>query len=470
MKKLFTLIASLLLLGALQGSAQIFWTENFTGTGTIASGGFTSTNGTWNIGGIGTEDVEHNEWYVSCMEGGKLAGTCGATCATGDLGATLHIGSTTVGDNGASYDAGGLCPILWCVTTDRRAQSPTINCTGKYNIRLKFYYLLNGQGSTDDGSVYYSSDGGSSWGLLVTPPKTAVCPSTQGRWDTLGVALPSSANNNPNVKIAFRWVNDDDGTGTDPSFAIDSVSLRTPSSGGGPVAASMTAAVTTTCEDSCITFTNTSTGAVDSFKWSCPAATIGTSTVSPASICFPTPGTHTVKLYLYNGGVRVDSASTTVTIKKAPAPMITKTGTTYSVPAAYTAYQWYTTTPPALIAGATNASYTTTVTGSYAVQVDSAGCKGWAIYTPVGVYDINGVARTYWLSQTGSTLTLHAAASINEPLTIDIYDAAGRTIYTDNWEQGNSVKQISGLSMSQGLYIIKLSSNNTSTVLRWLKQ
>jgi len=29
MKKLFTLIPSLLLLGALNGSAQVFWTENF---------------------------------------------------------------------------------------------------------------------------------------------------------------------------------------------------------------------------------------------------------------------------------------------------------------------------------------------------------------------------------------------------------------------------------------------------------
>jgi len=37
--------------------------------------------------------------------------------------------------------------------------------------------------------------------------------------------LPASANNNPNVKIGFRWINNDDGDATDPSFAVDDIVL-----------------------------------------------------------------------------------------------------------------------------------------------------------------------------------------------------------------------------------------------------
>jgi hypothetical protein len=37
--------------------------------------------------------------------------------------------------------------------------------------------------------------------------------------------LPASANNNPNVRIGFRWINNDDGDATDPSFAADDVEV-----------------------------------------------------------------------------------------------------------------------------------------------------------------------------------------------------------------------------------------------------
>ncbi len=475
MKILSALLLSASIIASGSAVGQIFWTENFeTGAATgLQVSSYSSSNGAWSLAITGTEGADPNMWYVSCQEAGQLAGTCGNTCsASPGLGASLHIGSNSawLGDNGASYDAGGLCGIVACPQTDRRATSPTINCTGKSNIRLKFYYLLNGQGSIDDGSVYYSPDNGVTWSLLLTPPKTTVCPSTQGRWDTIGITLPASANNNATVKIGFRWVNNDDGVGTDPSFAVDSVSLRTPVSVGPPVA-SMTVSATTVCQDSCITVTNTSTGTVDSARWSCAGATITTTSTSPATICFPSAGVKTVKLYLYVGGIKVDSASTSITVNPTPHPTVTKTGSTYSVPALYASYQWYTVSiPPIPITGATNATYTTTVTGTYAVLVDSAGCKNFAIYgAGSAIDDIDQVTgNNFWVSGLNSGgCMLHAAQVLGQPAQVTVFDVTGRRVHTAVWEKGANVLSVQGLYLAPGTYIIQIATERSRAVIKW---
>ncbi|MBX2905864.1 MAG: T9SS type A sorting domain-containing protein [Taibaiella sp.] len=471
MNRLLTLLFTGFLCAGGAAHSQVFWTENFeTGAATgLQVSSYSSANGAWSLSVTGTEGADPNMWYVSCQEAGQLAGACGATCSgSPGLGASLHVGgnSSWTGDGGASYDAGGLCPII-CPQTDRRATSPTINCTGKSNIRLKFYYILNGQGSSDDGSVYYSPDNGVTWSLLVTPPKTTLCPSTQGKWDTLGILLPSSANNNATVKIGFRWVNNDDGVGSDPSFAVDSVSLRTPGT-AGPVSASMTSSGTTICEDSCLTFTNTSTGTVDSARWSSPGNTITTTSSSLATICFLNSGTQVVKLYLYNGGTRVDSASTTITVNPAPSPVVIKTGTTYSVPAVYSSYQWYTVAfPPVAISGATNATYTTTVTGTYAVKVDSAGCSNFAIYSAPGGVSEAGAQANFFRVSSGTVATLHSALPLSEPLNVSVYDVTGRRVYSTEWQAGTNTMSLSSMPDVRGLFLIRLSGANSSVVLRW---
>lgn len=472
MNRLLTLLFTGFLCAGGAAHSQVFWTENFeTGAATgLQVSSYSSSNGAWSLSVTGSEGADPNMWYVSCQEAGQLAGACGATCSgSSGLGASLHIGGNSgwTGDMGASYDAGGLCGILTCPQTDRRATSPTINCTGKTNIRLKFYYILNGQGSIDDGSVWYSPDNGTTWSLLVTPPKTTLCPSTQGKWDTLGVMLPSSANNNATVKIGFRWVNNDDGVGSDPSFAVDSVSLRT-AVASGPVVASMTASGTTSCEDSCLTFTNTSTGTVDSARWSSPGNTITTTSSSPATICFPNSGVQVVKLYLYNGGVRVDSASTSITVKAAPHPVITKTGATYSVPAVYTSYQWYTVGLPSVaISGATNATYTTTVTGTYGIVVDSAGCGGFVVYgAPGGVGSVSGHANEFRVSS-GGIATLHASFPLDETLEVSVIDITGREVLTAQWQKGSNALELTGAPALPGVYIIRLSHAGFSRILRW---
>ena len=474
MKKLTTLLSLFLLIGSFSGKAQIFWVENFESGSTsgLVVSSYSGPNGAWTLAVTGTEGAEPNPWYVSCAENGHAAGGCGTACTTGPTvtGASLHIGSDigTFGDNGASYDAGGLCGLLACPQTDRRAESPTINCTGKININLAFNYIENGQGAIDDGSVYYSPDGGTTWSLLVNTPKTTLC-GGQGLWAHYSIALPVSANNNPNVKIGFRWVNNDDGTGTDPSFAVDSVNLSTPSTTTG-VNASFTKSATTICEDSCITFTSTSTGTIDSIRWIVPGASISTSTTSPFTTCFPASGSSSIALLVY-GGLSFDSAMATITVNPAPHPVITATGHTLTVSGTYTTYQW--TKNDTAIVGATNNTYTYTGTGSFQVIVDSGGCKGAsnAIVHTLGVVEIASTDNRYAVAQSGNdAFTLYASQILNANLDVRVYDATGRLLLQDNWTGGSDRKQFNTPGLTSGIYIIRIGNADGSAILKWLKQ
>jgi hypothetical protein len=216
-----------------------FWTEAFSNgcTAGCAATAYAGPNGSWTQTNSSTGSAPNN-WFISCAENGNAAGVCGAGCGSDP---SLHIGanpnsecvclycSQAQGDCGASYDACGPGDGFgFCagggVSTDKRIESPTINCTGKSSITLGFNYIENGQGTSDDATVWYYD--GTSWAVLSNPAKVVIC-GGQGTWTAYSIALPASADNNPNVKIGFRWVNNNDGAGTDPSFAVDDITLST---------------------------------------------------------------------------------------------------------------------------------------------------------------------------------------------------------------------------------------------------
>ncbi len=480
MKKLFSFLPIFLLLGAINSNAQVFWTENFESGSTsgMEVPSFTGLNGAWTMSTsiTTTEGDAPNFWFVTCAEAGHIAGGCGSVCGagSGELGATLHLGSGTGSiagaDNGASYDAGDGGLGFYNTTTDRRAESPTINCSGKSTINLRFYYIENGQGAVDDGWVEYYD--GTTWTLLTNTAKTTTCGGGQGSWAVQNITLPASADNNPNVKIGFRWINDNDGAGTDPSFAIDSVSLSTAAAPPPPPVASFTNTATSSCQDSCILFTSTTTGIVDSVRWTVsPAgATIGTPTSTTSSnICFPLAGTYSVTLTAYGSGGSTTS-SAVINVTPTPHPTVTKTLHVLSVPGLYSGYQWYNGTTA--LSGATNSTFTYTVSGVYSVLVDSAGCPGFStVINTTGIGNIYTTSENFWISQpNGSTVILNAAQPVGDPLSVTIYDATGRKIIDETWNSGTFSKQISGLSLSPGLFVIKISNTYTSAVFKLLKQ
>ena len=234
---------------AAAGAGGTFWTETFSNgctSGCLAQTYTTGPNGPWAITNTGTNGAQPNQWFISCAENGNAAGLCGTGCSAD---ASLHVGANPnsectclycpdpAGDCGASYDACaagsgfGFCNSTQTnnAAMDKRMDSPTINCTGKFSISLSFNYIQGGQAGHDFASVWYSTNNGGSWIALVNPlPATnnTGC-SGQGRWTAYTTTLPATCDNNPNVKIAFRWQNDADDIGTDPSFAVDDVTLST---------------------------------------------------------------------------------------------------------------------------------------------------------------------------------------------------------------------------------------------------
>jgi hypothetical protein len=232
MRKIFTLVSFSALSVTL--FAQNFWTENF-GTGCSKGqlvSAYTGTNGAWTLTTTGTNDSYADAWYVSATANGTGANNCATGCSNTNN-RSLHIGNADLSafgipaDSGSTYLTGALCSsFAICNTTHKRAMSPVINCSNKTNISLTCVYYENAELNGDFATLFYSPDGGTTWNSVVQMPQTmSNCTGIMGTWTSYTVALPSGANNNPNVKIAFNWINDNDGVGTDPSFAIDDIVL-----------------------------------------------------------------------------------------------------------------------------------------------------------------------------------------------------------------------------------------------------
>ena len=222
---------------------QAVWAEEFENgcaAGCYASA-YVGPNGGWTVTNVGVNGACANRWFISCAENGNAVGACGTGCGNNE---TLHVGNDIAcvspngcffcptGDCGAAYDAS--CPPALCFVccscnsaqTDQRVESPVINLTGYATLTLSFKYMENGQAASDNATLWYYD--GAVWAQLVDLPKTVVCGGGQGTWTAYAIALPASANNNPNVRIGFRWVNNNDGSGSDPSFAVDDVEVTIP--------------------------------------------------------------------------------------------------------------------------------------------------------------------------------------------------------------------------------------------------
>jgi hypothetical protein len=234
MKRLYT--SAFITLICLPAFAQTpFWTEDF-GTGCDQGQSITAysgPNGSWTMTDATSLNNAANKFYVSATEANTGENNCGDGCGiNGSLtDRTLHVAGVYVeymgfpivdADLGASYNAGGLQSVGFQSATDIRAESPMIDCSGKANVTLRFLYMEGGQGSIDNATLM--ANYGSGWVLVADLAKTPTDCAPQGRWTAYEVALPS-ADGQANVQIGFHWVNNDDGAGADPSFAVDDLEV-----------------------------------------------------------------------------------------------------------------------------------------------------------------------------------------------------------------------------------------------------
>lgn len=186
---------------------QIIFTEDFT------------TPGAWILNtAIGPEGSDPNYFVIDDYEGGVPPPACGVTSNGNN---TLHITSVMNPTGGAIYDVGGQCGVLSCPLTNRMAISPVFSCVQYSPVLVNFDYMEGGQGLADNATIWYNE--GPGWVFLQDLPKTTVCANQKGQWTHRIVSIPTLLGVNPQVKIAFMWVNNDDGVGTNPSFAVDNI-------------------------------------------------------------------------------------------------------------------------------------------------------------------------------------------------------------------------------------------------------
>ena len=416
--------------------SQVFWTETF-GTGcnqTQSAIGFNSGNGLWSITSTGLNQSFSNFWYVSGAESGMGVGNCGDGClGTGTTNQTLHISNVTgspsafifcpTGDCGAAYDAGFGTNV---VTTNKRAESPTINCTGKSNITLTFSYIMGANPPTDAATVMYFD--GVTWIQISAPPSTnnASC-GGQGLWTAYTIALPASANNNPNVKVGFNWVNiDGNAAASDPSFAVDDITLST-------VAIAPTLSLPSpVCVTNVINASFSSTLAL-TYSWSATSANV---VFSPANsgttaISFTAPGTYTVSLTVCSG-TTCSTGSSSIQVIATPTINITASPTVVCAPGSSTltatggpsasSYSWTASSGPA-ISNTNIAVVSPTATTNYTVLTSVPGCTtGVTFNVPVSpsptitVTPNSGICNGQTINLTsggGATYTWSPASSLN---------------------------------------------------------
>jgi hypothetical protein len=141
----------------------------------------------------------------------------------------LHIGANSGGggDMGASFNETGATNA-----TFRRAVSPSISTIGRTNIVLGFDFIAYGSSacSDDRAQLHLSADNGVTWPVAyqfcLNAPCCGACNGySQGQWTAYTYTLPAAFENVAGIRIGFHWRNNGNGSGTDPSVAIDDITL-----------------------------------------------------------------------------------------------------------------------------------------------------------------------------------------------------------------------------------------------------
>lgn len=453
MKKIIYSLFVLLNLAAFTAKSQVFWTETF-GNGCNAgqlANGFVGSNGAWAVTALNAPFVngpDANEWFISATERGQPVGNCGVGCGGTDD-RTLHMGANIlvplpIVDPGAAYLAGATA------NTNKRAESPIINCTGKNFIQVSFKYLQQGIAAADFCELWYHD--GLGWNFLSQLPQTNnVACLPQGQWEFIAYGLPPTCNNNPNVRIGFRW-RSNDLAGADPSVAIDDIELS-------EMTISTTSVVTCPQQTVSATIGPNAVG-VTGYTWtSLPNTVTFTPTNAiPTTVQYPAAGTYTLICFgsTLPGGPATATAVTIVTVN----PVLTITvaplsqtvcpqsNATITASGANT-YTWSINAGPVIGTGS-NVSVTSPVasTSVYAVQGELGMCLSNSVLATVVYSNVpttltitpnpvtvcptqpvnlsaNGATSYTWAIPGNPTLTPTGAILTHTPSASGIYSVSG---------------------------------------------
>ena len=192
-----------------------------------------------------------------------------------------------------------------------------------------------------------------------------------------------------------------------------------------------------------------------SYIWTLPTGWAGTSISNSITTTVGATGGN-ITVAAVNGCGKSPVQSLLVTVNPLPAPTITQSGNTVSVPGSFSSYQWY--LSGNAIPGATSSTHLASQNGNYHVVVtDSSGCIGQSDTLNVVITRINNQQ-----SNTSENQLLLAPNPVKDVLSISskksigiirIYDGLGRKVV----EKGIDLReaQIDVSSLANGIYYLR---------------
>ena len=459
-----------------------------TGTATaIPSGGIGPYTYSWNPGlqttqtatglapGVYTVVVVDSSVVASLCTGGNGGGTQSATITVGDI--TGHPLTSAYPDtsvcSGSSVQlhATGGTTYKWTPSTGL-SDSTIANPVATVNVQTTYTV-------TATNPVCGSATATVTIGIYPAPPTPVITQShdtlfcstnpiyasyqwyadtalVPGATDTFYVAL-----HNGNYNIAVTDTN-----GCMISVGINILTL--------PPAAAFQSSATSLCSNSCVNFTDKSTGTPLAWDWSFPGGIPSSSSdQNPQQICYPNSGLYTVTLVAANA-----AGSDTIVINNfihvspsPPMPVVTKSNDTLycSIDPSYTSYQWYQDTT--LIAGATNSFYVTNQGGSYHVEVTNEyGCNSTASFA-VGLQDYVSDNIIYMYPNPAGDQLMISGLKLAKETMIDIYNVLGQIVQEERVSRNNTAI-INVKNLAAGVYFVRVPmSGERGTLLgRFVKE
>jgi len=300
MRSIFIAIFSLV---AASSSAQLFQEDfgTFTSCNTTRAGNYAGWTALY--GATNTADTT-NQWFVSAREANMGFGNCGSGCGTNSANQniTLHVGKKLPLDQGAEYNRDSIASIY--------IYSPAVDLLTNNNDAAITFDYINGGEANDNCQLIIDVGAGApdlNPAYTINLPKTPTTCGTNGEWGTFTYYLPSALNTIPNVYFGFKWVNNGDTNGTNPSCAVDNIVVD--NTLPLPI---ILVSEDSLCDGGTITFTDSSQGNVDTWAWNFGStATPSTSSAATVNVTFPNPGIYTVTLTVTNGN---GSSQTTMDI------------------------------------------------------------------------------------------------------------------------------------------------------------
>jgi hypothetical protein len=263
----------------------------------------------------------------------------------------------------------------------------------------------------------------------------------------MDVNLPASCNNNPNLKIGFVWTNNDDGVGTDPSVAINDISIST-NPQNNPSVATSNPIKNGYCQGDNITVPFQSTGTfqagniytleISDATGSFTSAQTLNSLMSVANadsisgiipISAPAGSGYKVRISASTPAVTGVANSGTFSIYALPIPSVSQVGfgTLVVNPCAGCTYQWSNANGP--ISGATDTTFKPPFSGNYSVTITSAeGCSASADYfSTLSVESFSTNAQNIYPNPANDLIHIVLPASATGTI-IRILDMSGRIL------------------------------------------